>query len=92
MVCATWREISLALYGLDIKNNFHYELARRVASAVVYSGMNRKLAFGFDRFFPPFNKENKSSGIPPAAIAQLRRLKTIEAQKNAAGITVKDRG
>jgi hypothetical protein len=76
----TFREVVIAIYGFGDKNEREYELFRRVANAVVSSGMNKTLAKGFDKFFPPYRKKETRS-IVEAAKKNIQALRLHNARK-----------
>lgn len=77
----TWNTIVLSLRGLRDKDYLHESIMRRVAAAVVGAGNNKSLANRFATFWPESRKKKRK--VNSAALEQLRRFKTLEAQKNA---------
>lgn len=82
----TWKGIILALQGLRDKDYAHESMIRRLASAVVSSGNNKRLANGFATFWPDprKNEKGKKRILDPNSpqAMQLRRFKQMEAEKN----------
>lgn len=87
---ATFKDVSLAIYGLREKDYWLESILRRVAAGVVSSGNNAKLAKGFNRFWPDSRPKKGTSVFDPDSpqMKQLRRFKEMEAEQkinNAGG-------
>lgn len=88
----TYREVLLAVEGLNEQNKFYHDLLRKATSLISASGFNHKVAASFERLWPgDQRKQGKISEAKLKELAelkaisdnQLRQLRKVEAQKSA---------
>lgn len=78
----TFREVCLAIEGLNEQNNFYDGLLGKTAYYISASGFNGKIANEVRRHW--LGEKRKATGkISERALEQLRQLRVVEAQKSA---------
>lgn len=87
----TFKDVVLSLKGRRNKDLYDQLLLRRSTFIIASSMPGSKAGRMQDKLWPA-PKEAKQSRIPEAALEQLRKFKTIEAQKNAARTQVTNNG
>lgn len=83
----TFRDVVLSLKGLRNKDLYNQLLLRRSTFIIASSSFGGKNIGSKMEKLWPVPKEVRENKIPSRALEQLRRFKTIEAQKNATGTT-----
>lgn len=78
----TFREVLLAIEGLNEQNKFYHDLLRKATSFICAAGFNHKVAGKFNSLWPSDDRK-RTGKISERALEQLRQLRKVEAQKSA---------